>query len=194
MKYQTYKGKPTKYRQKESNTLKASFIILVISAGLLNAFFYTRPYEEPQITVKPRIQAPMTSQATSSKVVKQEIKSSPKITVIPISHEWIDPIENAAKEFGVDPLLIYGIAKAESGLGKCFYNEYDKDNCHNLWGLKGGNTGKGEDGSYLRCFNDEVAGEGKNRAEKICYKWIGKKYAKDKCANWVNAVNSIALK
>ena len=43
--------------------------------------------------------------------------------IIQIEQRWVEPIENAAKEFGVDPLLIYGIANAESGMGK--YYGYD---------------------------------------------------------------------
>lgn len=38
--YQTYKGKRTKYQQKKNNQFKASFIVLVISAGILNAVFH----------------------------------------------------------------------------------------------------------------------------------------------------------
>lgn len=38
--YSTYKGKRTKYQQKKNNQFKASFIILVISAGILNAVFH----------------------------------------------------------------------------------------------------------------------------------------------------------
>lgn len=117
-------------------------------------------------------------------------------------------IEQASKEFGVPATLIVGIARAESNLGKHFFNPYDFK-CSNWWGLKGGNMKNRKDGSSLRCFNDEVAGartvaktlkdhyldEGRDTPSKICQKWIGAKFANKKqsngythCENWVATV------
>ena len=107
-------------------------------------------------------------------------------------------IKEASKEFGVPENLLIGIAHAESNFGKSFFHPYDY-NCHNYWGLKGGNMSARKDGSYLRCFNDDVAGartmaktlklfyinEGKDTPEKICQKWIGGKFAKTHCPTWV---------
>lgn len=121
-------------------------------------------------------------------------------------------IRNASKEFNVPEWLITGIANAESGMGKYFAVAYDRDNCHNWWGLKGGNMKKRADGSYLRCFIDDEAGartvaktlrkyyldEGRDTPEKICQKWIGGKFAnvkqpngKTHCENWVSNVNKL---
>ncbi len=118
-------------------------------------------------------------------------------------------IRNASKEFNVPEWLIIGIANAESGMGKYFAVDYDRDNCNNWWGLKGGNMAKRDDGSYLRCFVSPEAGartvaktlrnyyldEGKDTPEEICQKWIGGKFAnkvesngKTHCQNWVNNV------
>lgn len=130
--------------------------------------------------------------------------------IIEVAQEWVEPVENAGAEFGVDPLLIFAIANAESGLGKYYYNEYDRENCHNMWGLKGGNTNNriAKEGSYIRCFNDEVAGartvaktlklyyldEGRDTPEEICQKWIGAKHAEKHCPAWVANVNKILAK
>ena len=113
-------------------------------------------------------------------------------------------IKEASEEFDVPEGLILGIAKAESSMGENFYNEYDKDNCHNWWGLKGGNTNKRieTEDSYLRCFNNEISGartvaktlrnyyldEGKDTPEKIAYKWIGSEHCSTHCKNWINNV------
>jgi len=123
-------------------------------------------------------------------------------------------IRNASIEFNVPEWLIIGIANAESGLGKHFAVDYDRDNCHNWWGLKGGNMARRADGSYLRCFIDEESGartvakalrnyyldEGRDTPEKICQKWIGGKFAnkpagngKTHCENWVSNVNKFKI-
>lgn len=52
---------------------------------------------------------------------------------------------------GVDWKLIIGIAEAESGRGKYYYKDYDRDNCHNAWGIKPPSSQR-KDGSYLRCY------------------------------------------
>ena len=96
-------------------------------------------------------------------------------------------IRQASIEFNVPEMLIIGIANAESGLGRNFYKESDKA-CNNWWGLKGGNMELRKDGSYLRCFGNELSGartvaktlrlyyldEGKDTPEKIANKWVGK--------------------
>ena len=106
-------------------------------------------------------------------------------------------IYKASKEFKVPMGLILGIAKAESSMGTRFVHKYDYQ-CHNWWGIRKVRN----DGSYLRCFNDEVAGartmaktlrlyyldEGRITPEQICQKWIGGKYAKQNCPHWVNNV------
>jgi len=109
--------------------------------------------------------------------------------------EMISEIKLAAEEFDVPEGLILGIAQAESSMGKNFYNAYDKENCHNWWGIRK----LRDDGSYLRCFNDDKAGartmakllreyyldEGKDTPEKIVRKYVGR-YDE----NWVKIVNS----
>lgn len=66
-------------------------------------------------------------------------------------------IVRTAKEKDVNWRLVIGIAAAESGLGKHFYKEYDKENCHNPFGIKPP-SGKRSDGSYLRCYNSDQDG------------------------------------
>lgn len=86
--------------------------------------------------------------------------------------------------------LMIGIANAESTLGTKYVVEYDK-NCHNWWGLKGGNMTKREDGSSLRCFISDDAGartiaktlklyyldEGRDTPDKIVTKYVGSKWS-----------------
>ena len=114
--------------------------------------------------------------------------------------EMISEIKLAAEEFDVPKGLILGIAQAESSMGKNFYNAYDKENCHNWWGIRK----LRDDGSYLRCFNDDKAGartvakllreyyldEGKITTEAICQKWIGARFAEKNCPNWVKIIES----
>ena len=177
---------------KYNNMKKDLFYILSIVALIgfyQSAIYHFHKTEE----VKPVIE------------VKEEVKPI-EIIGTNINHDWIDPIMSASKEFDVDPKLILGIAKAESSYGRYFVNPADKE-CNNLWGLKGGNTAlriKNE-GSYIRCFNDKLAGartvaktlrnyyldEGKDTPEKICQKWIGSKYASIKCDEWVANVKSV---
>lgn len=118
-------------------------------------------------------------------------------------------IKLAADEFGTSTEmkiklrgLLIGIANAESGLGKHFAVEYDKNNCHNWWGVKGGNTTNRKDGSSLRCFVDNKAGArttakllsdhyigvGLDTPEKMVYKYVGKKWSIYH-QTWVNNVN-----
>lgn len=132
-----------------------------------------------------------------------------------------EAIKKASEEFGQNADeavklqgLMLGIANAESGMGKNHTIAYDA-NCFNYWGLKGGNTNKREDGSYLRCFISESAGartvaktlklyylnEGKTTPETICQKWIGAKFANVKkasgrthCEDWVFNVNKYFTK
>jgi len=103
-------------------------------------------------------------------------------------------IKEAGLEFGEDAEeavklqgLMLGIANAESTMGTKFVVEYDKENCHNWWGLKGGNMTSRNDGSSLRCFLSDEAGartiaktlklyyldEGKDTPEKIVVKYVG---------------------
>ncbi len=59
----------------------------------------------------------------------------------------------AARKWEVPVGLITGIAKIESNLGRAYYLAYDKDNCHNAWGIKPATkTGQRPDGSWLRCY------------------------------------------
>lgn len=188
----------TKYRTKQKNIVMGLFISFTLLAGIANAVI---------VVIKGRT-AGVVAENSIPAVQEKELKIE-DIKVINIAKEWVEPIENASKEFNVDPLLIYGIANAESGMGKYFYNEYDRDNCHNLWGLKGGNTNKriATEGSYLRCFNDEVAGartvaktlreyylnEGRDTPEKIVSKWVGSRHTKYH-DDWVKNVNKILAK
>lgn len=62
-------------------------------------------------------------------------------------------IVGAARKAEVNYTLIIGIAYAESSLGRAFYQDYDKDNCSNFWGIKASTpTGQRADGSWLRCY------------------------------------------
>ena len=120
-------------------------------------------------------------------------------------------IKNAGEEFGQDAEeavklqgLMIGIANAESSLGKKYHVAYDA-NCHNWWGLKGGNMEKREDGSYLRCFISDEAGartmaktlklyylnEGKDTPEKIVVKYVGASWGQYHDA-WVANVKKYA--
>lgn len=110
--------------------------------------------------------------------------------------------EEASKEFNVPLGLMIGIANAESGIGKNFYNQYDKENCHNWVGLKGGQMKNRKDGSWLRCFTDEESGartfaktlrlyylnEGRTTPETIANKWVGKNQSAHHKV-WVSNVN-----
>jgi len=201
MKYQKYCGWKNKHRTKQKNITLSVFIGLVLFAGVSNAVIDS---------FKDRTAKVMAETTTLAVPEAQEELKIEDLHIIQIEQRWVDPIENASAEFGVDPLLVLGIANAESGMGKYFYNEYDRENCHNLWGLKGGNTATriAKEGSYLRCFNDEVAGartvaktlknfyidEGRTTPEEICQKWIGAKHAKKNCPEWVKNVNKILAK
>lgn len=99
--------------------------------------------------------------------------------------EMFDAIKSASHEFDVDPLLLVGIANAESTLGKNFIYSYDEE-CNNWFGIKPP-TGRRDDGSYLRCFYTPEAGartaakliskryvaQGLDTPEKICPIWVG---------------------
>lgn len=109
-------------------------------------------------------------------------------------------IHDAAIEFNVPESLILGIAKAESSMGTHYAHDYDY-NCHNWWGIRKVR----DDGSYLRCFNDDRAGartaasllsrryvsQGLNTPEEICPVWIGPAFAKQNCPHWIENVKSV---
>jgi len=117
--------------------------------------------------------------------------------------EMGDAMVIASKEYDVPLGLIIGIANAESTFGKNFYNPHDIV-CKNWWGIKGGNTNLRieNENSYIRCFNDELAGartvaktlrlyyldEGRDTPEKIAEKWVGRNQTKWH-STWVNNVN-----
>jgi hypothetical protein len=122
--------------------------------------------------------------------------------------EAIPAIRKATQKWNVPAGLITGIAKIESGMGKHYFFPYDKDNCHNAWGIKP-NTKSGHrpDGSWLRCFNswDEGAEEiarllkqryfdaGHNTVEEIavvykCGSANGSKSCLAGVQNWINVV------
>lgn len=105
-------------------------------------------------------------------------------------------IVDTASNYGVDWHLIIGIAKAESSLGKNFSHPYDKDNCHNAWGIKPPD-GRREDGSYLRCYYTWENGVESIAAlisrgykdmipEQMVYKYVGRN-----SQNWVDIVKSV---
>lgn len=119
-----------------------------------------------------------------------------------------DAIKRAGIEFGENDDealkligLSIGIANAESSLGKNFAVEYDK-NCHNYWGLKGGNMTNRTDGSSLRCFINEDAGartlaktlklyylnEGRTTPDTIVKKYVGSNWTQYHDV-WVGNVN-----
>ena len=113
--------------------------------------------------------------------------------------EFGESDEEAVKLIG----LMAGIANAESSMGTKYVVEYDK-NCHNLWGLKGGNMAKRDDGSSLRCFISDDAGartmaktlklyylnEGRDTPEKIVTKYVGLNWGQYHDV-WVQNVNKI---
>lgn len=122
-----------------------------------------------------------------------------------INQEMAQAIVEASQEFNVPVSLIVGIANAESSLGQNYYNQYDKDHCYNLWGLKGGNTNKRQN-SYLRCFNDAIGGartvakvlrlyyldENRITPEQIADKWVGRNNS-EYHQTWINNVNEYYL-
>ena len=72
--------------------------------------------------------------------------------------EAIPGIRAAMEEYpNVDAGWFTGVAGAESSLGKHYYIEYDKYNCHNAWGIKPPG-GQRADGSYLRCYDNWEVG------------------------------------
>jgi len=111
--------------------------------------------------------------------------------------EFGESDEEAIKLIG----LMVGIANAESSMGTKYVVDYDK-NCHNLWGLKGGNMTNRDDGSSLRCFISDDAGartmaktlklyylnEGRDTPEKIVTKYVGSKWTQYHDV-WVGNVN-----
>lgn len=137
------------------------------------------------------------STVLESHIVAVEVAQAEELTFATPMHK---AIHDAANEFGVPESLMLGIAKAESSLGTHFAHDYDY-NCHNWWGIRKVR----DDGSYLRCFNDEVAGartaakllatryigQGLDTPEKICPVWIGKKFAKQNCPHWIENVKSV---
>jgi len=65
-------------------------------------------------------------------------------------------IVTKSNEAGVSWRIVIGIAEAESNMGDSFVYEYDHK-CHNYWGIKP-LSGRRADGSYLRCYNEDVNG------------------------------------
>jgi len=192
-------------KQKREQLKKQIGLLLIVGliAGMVVNCFSIRLTQEMSQLNQTSITMPKHQEETN---IKEDIKKVEDATV----DDMGVAIKNASKEFNVPEWLLLGIANAESGMGKYFYKEYDRDNCHNWWGLKGGNMVNRNDGSYLRCFVDESAGartmaktlrnyyldEGKDDAMKICQKWIGAKFANKKdanglthCTNWVSNVN-----
>lgn len=124
-------------------------------------------------------------------VTRHSVASSTVPAIAPLSKQMTKAIYEAADEFKVPANLIIGIANAESSLGTKFVHPYDH-NCFNLWGLKGGNMARRNDGSSLRCFINERAGartmaktlklyylaEGRTTPEKIVDKYVGPKWSK----------------
>lgn len=116
-------------------------------------------------------------------------------------------IKLAAEKYGGDNYkeklkgLLLGIANAESTMGKNFYVPYDK-NCHNWWGMKGGNAPSRKDGSYLRCLETDKAGadtaakllmnryinKGLTEPETISEVWVGANVSKELKDRWINNV------
>jgi len=219
---QTYRRKLTRYQLKQRN-INLSILCSLPLFALFMSLIFPAPTSYQQTLLANKLSEPINEEPNykpineepNYKPINEEPNHRPinsatptttpeTITIIPIQKEWIEPIENAAIEFNVPALLIYGIANAESGLGKYFYNPYDKDNCFNLWGLKGGKTPERikNENSYLRCFNDYTAGartiaktlrlyyldEGRTTAEAICQKWIGATHAEANCPDWIKNV------
>jgi len=195
-----------KQKQKREKFKRQIYILIIavcVASLVVNCFAIRLGQDISKITP---VEITINRQEPKPETLKQEIEK--------VEEEELAGMElairNASKEFNVPEWLIIGIANAESGLGKYFAVDYDRDNCHNWWGLKGGNMTKRADGSYLRCFVSDEAGartvakslrnyyldEGRDTPEKICQKWIGGKFAnkvesngKTHCENWVNNVN-----
>ena len=109
----------------------------------------------------------------------------------------IPHIETASEKYNVSPWQIIGIASAESSIHKNYGLAYDKQHCHNPWGIL--NVKKiRNDGSRLRCYHswgyscDDMArilrsfylNEGKNSPEKMVRKYVG-----EKDSSWIRAVS-----
>jgi hypothetical protein len=189
----------TKKRKKK--ILKIKLIISGITAlvvlGVVGYGFYQLNNDIERIVLTPSV------------TVAERKQAKPPVVPVAKLHPVLDElgamgkaISDASNEFGVPWELMVGIANAESSLGKNFYNEYDKSNCHNWWGLKGGNMAMRKDGSWLRCFSDEQSGartlaktlknyylaEGRVTAEQIAVKYVGRNQTPHH-KQWVANVN-----
>lgn len=159
-------------------------LLLILPIGIVG-FFANRLDLEANATQCATVNIPHVvrhSAASGTLLVKQKFA--------PLSPKMEQAIIEAAEEFQVPATLIIGIANAESTLGTKFVHPYDYK-CHNLWGLKGGNMAKRQDGSSLRCFIDERAGartmaktlrlyyldEGRDTPEEIVNKYVGSKWS-----------------
>ncbi|PIY95815.1 MAG: hypothetical protein COY66_05780 [Candidatus Kerfeldbacteria bacterium CG_4_10_14_0_8_um_filter_42_10] len=103
-------------------------------------------------------------------------------------------IVETANTQGVSWKLIIGLAYAESSLGRSYWFPYDKENCHNYWGIKPP-AGRRADGSYLRCYYTDQDGINSivgllsrryrdQRPEQMCGV-----YKKPCEQHWINNVN-----
>jgi hypothetical protein len=186
-------------------------VSLTITAGIIFLLFkYYMLFQIP-VYIMPDINIPHRQKATTTECIsKLEKKYNDQFLKL---GKMGNAMKLAADEFGTSTEmkivlkgLLLGIANAESSMGKSFAIEYDK-NCHNWWGMKGGNMTNRKDGSSLRCFLDETAGarteaklladhyigEGLNKPETIVYKYVGKKWDIYH-GTWVNNVNKYFAK
>lgn len=56
--YKTYRGRLTKYRQREMNKIKASFIVVLLASGILSAIFYEPIAKFCLVAFKPELPEP----------------------------------------------------------------------------------------------------------------------------------------
>jgi hypothetical protein len=173
-------------------------IVLVGVAANINLYFIETPIIKNPIIINRDI-------ATATPLLCQKLSYDIKLDKL---GNMGNEIRLAAEEFSTSTEgaiklkgLLIGIANAESGLGKNFAVAYDKDNCHNWWGVKGGNTSNRKDGSSLRCFESDKAGartvakllsehyigQGLTEPESMVYVYVGKKWSQYH-QTWVNNV------
>lgn len=105
-------------------------------------------------------------------------------------------IVDSANKKDVDFRIVIGIAKIESNFATHFYFPYDRDNCHNAWGIKPPTkSGRRADGSYLRCFNSWQDGVN-SIVGLLSRRYAGQSPEQMNCVyvqpcnqNWVNVIN-----
>lgn len=204
----------TKRLKKRRNTIRKyaliTFFFLVVPAVIILYVIFEARKDDKQlldsILSNPTIEV-IKTRTEAKQAEKEEV--SKYDSILSELGTMGQAIKSAGEEFGENTEeklkligLMIGIANAESSLGKNFVFNYDKENCFNWWGLKGGNMTSRKDGSSLRCFSNETAGartiaktlklyyldEEKDTPEKIAYKYVGKNWTQYHGV-WISNVN-----